>query len=198
MPGRDAATASEKAARGERAGPVGLDEHIGLAHQVAQHLRLRAQIESRRALADAGIELDETGVRKMGRADLEDIGAMLGKALAAGRTGEHPREVEHPHAAERARRAPGLRRRIADASDLDKRLRGDRRRLRVPAPLLLASHVAGASARRVDGVLESHAVPRAACRSARSRSAGVSSTRIAASRWLGKLQWMLTHPSRTG
>src|SRR5258708_30917625 len=77
-------------------------------------------------------------------ADLEDIGAVLGEALAADRTGQHAREVDHADAGERSFRRPWLfRPRIADARDLDQRLCSHGNALRVPLPVCGAAHEAG-------------------------------------------------------
>src|SRR5258707_7972194 len=88
-------------------------------------------------------------------ADLEDIGAVLGEALAAGRTGQHAREVEHADAGERSFRRPWLfRRRIADARDLDQRLCSHGLGLRVTLPVFRAAHEAGTAPAGLDRVLQ--------------------------------------------
>ena len=85
---------------------------------------------------------------------------MLGEALAARRSGEDAREIEHPDALERTRRRAGfLHRRITDADDLDKRLLGHRLRLRMALPDFGGAHEARASCSGMDRILERLAGP---------------------------------------
>ena len=94
-----------EAARGERAGAVGLREDVASAPACAGvHDLRRAQVEARGALADAGVELDQARVGQVRGADLQHVGAVLGEAARAGRAGEHARQVEHADAGERPRR----------------------------------------------------------------------------------------------
>src|SRR5207249_6560016 len=74
----------------ERARPVALREHVGLAHQSAQRLEILrlAQVEMGRELAVAGVVLLVTDVRQMLRSDLQDVGAVLGQGAGARRPGE--------------------------------------------------------------------------------------------------------------
>ena len=112
--------------------------------------------------------------------------------------GEHAREVEHPHAGERPLGPPRrLGRRFADARDLEQRLRGDCLRLRMPLPLSSlrtkpahppAAWIASSAPRRSTRGLW----PPPPC-----VRPGACSTASAASRWFGKLQWMLIQPSCT-
>jgi len=70
---------------GQRAGPVALDEHIGLARQILQRRELFwiAQIQLRRQFAVTRVELLVSEVRQMRGGNLEHIGAMFGECAGA-------------------------------------------------------------------------------------------------------------------
>ena len=92
-----------EAARGERAGPIALGEDVGLAHQAVQGLdagRL-AQVDPGAALAVSGVHQDFGLVGQVRRRDVQHLGAVLRQHAAAGRAGQHAREIEHAHAAQR-------------------------------------------------------------------------------------------------
>src|SRR5688572_25567542 len=154
-----------EAAPVERAGAVGLRKDMCPGDQGAKRIDalVVSQIHVRGALADSGVELDQSGMRQVGGADLEHVGAMLGEALGAGRAGEHAREIEHAHARKRPRAGDRLPwRRVADAHDLEQRLVRHGLRVGMAQPLLLAAHVPRAAARGVDGVFQRLTRPRSA------------------------------------
>src|SRR2546430_9553910 len=92
--------------------------------------------------------------------DLEHIGAVLREALAARGAGEDARQVEHPDAAQWTfRRLRHLRRRVADALDLEQRLLGDGFRLRMTSPVLGGAHEARTTGASVNRILERLACP---------------------------------------
>jgi hypothetical protein len=150
----------------ERAGAVALREDIAasLADQGAERrgVALVAQIEKRRELAEAGIDLDLARMRQMRSRDLEHVGAVLGERARGGRARQHSRQVEHANAAEwTIACGKRLRRRIADPLDLEEGQAGDRHRLRMTRPLVAAADESGAAGRRVNRVFERRAVGRA-------------------------------------
>ncbi len=86
MPGRSfRQLLGREAARAERAGPVALGEHIGVAGETFERLEMFwiAQIQLRRQFAVAGVELLVAEVRQMRAGDLEHIGAVLGECAGA-------------------------------------------------------------------------------------------------------------------
>src|SRR3954469_4074809 len=86
-----------KAARRKRLGPVRLREDVALHDEALERSAvLRApEVEPRRQLADAGVDVHRTRIGQMGGADLQNVGAMLGEAARACRPGQHARKVEH-------------------------------------------------------------------------------------------------------
>ena len=163
MPGRSRASASgEKPRRGQRARAIRLGEHVGPARERLQRRdAFRApQVDVRRQLADAGIELDHAGVGQVRGAYLEHVGAVLGEAAGAGGARQHAREVQHAHPRQRpGRRGERLGRRVADALDLEQRLSRDCFGVRMARPLLPAAHESGTAAGGMDRLLERLALP---------------------------------------
>src|SRR3954466_1489573 len=146
-----------EAPRRERRGPVRLGKDVALQNEALERSPvLRApEVELRRQLADAGIDIHRTRAGQMGGADLQNVGAMLGQAARARRAREHAGKVEHADPFEGScafRHFFG--RRVCDPHDLDERARRDGNRLRVPLPIHSAAHEAGAASGGVDRVFE--------------------------------------------
>ena len=99
----------------EDAGPEVLEHDVAsrcqIGHEVAA--RLGAEVHGDAALAaillrevdgqTADARLCGSSEVALGRLDLDDVGPQIGECLAAGRAGEHTRQVEHSHTGERAR-----------------------------------------------------------------------------------------------
>ena len=116
--------AGAETARGQRARPVALDEHIRLGSQRAK-LRpaaLLAQIDEGRELAVARVH-DERGRKgQMRPGNAHDLGAVLGERAPGGRPGQHAGEVQHANARKRTiAAARGHRRAVPDTLDRHRR-----------------------------------------------------------------------------
>ena len=101
MPGRSPARRfGREPFRRERAWTVRLDEHVGLSNQLLQGFPARSQINARRTLAYASVEIHQPGIGQVRHGDLQNVGAVLGEAFRARRPGgEHAGEIKSPHAA---------------------------------------------------------------------------------------------------
>ena len=151
-----------EAARGHRARAIALGEDVGLAQQARHALdagRL-GEIDPGAALAVAGVHQDLGLVGQVRGSDMQDIGAVLGQHAAAGRAGQHAREIEGAHAAQRTlafRQWP--RRRLADLDDVDQRQLGDGDAVRMGVPFLAAAHQPADAAAVGDRLLDGEPVP---------------------------------------
>ena len=97
MPGLSVGHAlGREAARRDGAGAIALGEDVGLAQQVGHALdagRL-GEIDPGAALAVAGVHQDLGLVGQVRGRDVQDVGAVLGQHAAAGRAGQHARQIE--------------------------------------------------------------------------------------------------------
>ena len=99
-----------------------------------------AQIDLARKLAASRVDHQRFDRRQMRRGHQQHVRAVRRERAAADRARDDAREIEDPHAAERAwRLRKRLRRRIADALDRECRQRGHRHALRVAVPFLEGS-----------------------------------------------------------
>ena len=147
---------------GERARPVGLAEDVAVADESPQPVGVVGlpQIERRRELAQAGVDHQAQQIRQVLRRDVKHVGAVAREGAAADRPRDDAREVEHADSRERARaRAGGLRRRLADLHDLEKRQLCDRETLRMGLPLRARAHHARGQGRRGERVLQVTGAP---------------------------------------
>ena len=99
----------------EDAGPEVLEHDVASRCQIGHEIaaRLGAEVDGDAALAaillrevdgqTADARLCGSSEVALGRLDLDDVGPQIGECLAAGRAGEHTRQVEHSHTGERAR-----------------------------------------------------------------------------------------------
>ena len=119
-----------------------------------------------RALPGIGVDHERLDRRLLRRAHVQHVGAVFGERACAGGTGEHAREIEHAHTAERPRarlRSRRARERlgigVADSQHLDERRARERDALRMRAPFLGAAQARAAEAAFGERVLERLRVP---------------------------------------
>src|SRR5581483_4890513 len=86
-----------EAARRQRARAIALREDIAapLADEADEpgDIACLAEIEKRRAFAEAGVDLDVAGLRQMRSGDLEHLGTVLGERSRAGGPGQDARQI---------------------------------------------------------------------------------------------------------
>ena len=87
---------------GERAGPIAMNEDVGLGDEVGKSPAIlgQAQIEPGAAFAQRHVGNDRRLVPP-GRIDAQHVGPEPGKEARRHRTSQHPGQVENPHAGER-------------------------------------------------------------------------------------------------
>ena len=118
------------------------------------------EVDPGAALAVAGVHQDLGLIGQVRGRDMQHVGAVLRQHAAAGRAGQHAREVERAHAAQRPlafRQRP--RRRLADLHDVDQRQLGDGDAVRMGVPFLAAAHQAADAAAVGDRLLDGEPVP---------------------------------------
>ncbi len=126
----------------ERPGPVAGDDDVGRREQGVERLPLRAEVQQRRSLAHAGVEVLLRDLREAGRVESEHVRAEVGEGPRGHRAGDDPGQVEHPQAGGRSQRSRRWRaqssgRRFPDRLPRDQRESFHRGALRVPHPLLV-------------------------------------------------------------
>jgi len=152
-----------QAAAAQGARTITLRKHVGLAHQAAQHLQvpLLAQVELCRQFSVPGVVFLVAEVGQMPRRDLHHIRAVLRQGARAGRPGQHPGQVKHADAGQRAvARRQRLGRAIADPDNFHQRQRGDCRGLWMPRPFRVRPHHAPGAAGGDDRLLQLGGIPR--------------------------------------
>ena len=146
----------------DRARSVALGEDVGVAQQRLRAFDVRrlVEVEPGTALAVAGVHQQLGLIGQMRRRDVQYVGAVLGQDAAAGRPGQHARQVEHAHAGERSVALwQRSRRRIADLHDVDQRQARDCLAVRMGVPFVAAAGHAADAAALVDRLLDVEGVP---------------------------------------
>ena len=176
-----------------------MHQHVRLRQQPFQMLELRRllQVQRRAALAERNFRNDARLV-PVRRVDAQHLGAKPRQEARGDRSGQDARQVQDPHPVERTlvRYRPLRFWRRVRFRDVYQRLGSHRATLRMSWPTPLAS----ASPRRSRWRPRSRSRGRVADQPATAaatagRSATVSRTRSAATRWCGELVWSLIQPS---
>ena len=139
---------------------VALREHVGTAHEIAQHVGLGVEVDVRAAFAVARVEHERGHVGHALLVDEQHVGAVRRERAPARRTRQHAREVEGAHPAERPDAiADGFGGGLADLLHRQPGEAGDRGGLRVRVPLVGRAHHGPARARLGECILERLRVP---------------------------------------
>ena len=205
MPGATAASASgPQAACRQRAGAVGLQEHVASGGQGAQlrHAGRVVQVQQRRTFAAAQVG-DRPDVGQLGAVEHQHLGAPIGQQPRGHRAGQDAREVQHPQAVQRrgAAAVPAPGRGVADAGQGHQRLGGHGlgrgRGIPVVEAAQRAGHAAGRGHRGLEG-LGRPAAQGLRDRLARGLRAGVAGPARPAHGRGGGRSWRAGAPSQAG
>ena len=155
-----------EAASAERARPIPLREHVGIADEPTERLDVLrlAQIQMGGELAVTRVVFLVAEIRQVRGADLQDVGAVLRERASTRRAGEDARQIEYSDARQGPIAVGELfGRAAADLDDLHQRQRCDRGGLRVLGPFVHGSHHTAGALRGDDRLLELERVPLRHC-----------------------------------